>query len=109
MWGWDADGPLLAFQNQPFNLRTLPTTQRQDAPTPSDDAEASAARSSELARLFDSLLDRMRVVKPAAFFALGTDGRQGAAMLEWLALQVGWGHGGQVGVVGLISCCFRRL
>lgn len=49
-------------------------------------SQAHAARSSELARLFDALVSRMRAVGVDAFF-VQQDGRH--AQLEWLALQVG--------------------
>ena len=60
-------------------------------------SQAHTARSSELARLFDALVSRMRSVGADNFF-IQQDGRH--TQLEWLALQVGSG-------VELIGC--RRL
>lgn len=53
-------------------------------------SQANAARSSELARLFDALVSRMRAVGADDFF-IQQDGRH--TQLEWLALQVGSGVG----------------
>ncbi|KAI7839840.1 hypothetical protein COHA_006425 [Chlorella ohadii] len=59
-------------------------------------SQAHAARSSELARLFDALVSRMRAVGADAFF-VQQDGRH--AQLEWLALHA-WNAGQAAGAAG---------
>ncbi|PRW59549.1 MFS general substrate transporter [Chlorella sorokiniana] len=59
-------------------------------------SQAYAARSSELARLFDALVSRMRAVGADAFF-VQQDGRH--TQLEWLALQA-WNAGQAAGAAG---------
>ena len=88
-------------------MHSTPAAQRhcrrrtQDAPAnlAGDTPEAAAAaRASELARLYDRLLERARAAGPAAFWALGEAGGQpGAAGVEWLALQVGRAGGWREG------------
>ena len=58
-------------------------------------ASIPGSRTSELARLFDLLVERMRAAAPAggpADFFAGQDGR--STQLEWFALQVGAGRAG---------------
>lgn len=77
-----------------------PSSLAQDEPAEADAPEAGAAAASELARLYDALLQRVRALGPAAFWGLSEEeGRPGAAGAEWLALQVGarglrWGKQG---------------
>lgn len=90
-------------------LDWLATCLQDSSADPSDAAAAAAAgpqaaaasssnsgqggRSSELARLFDLLVERMRAAAPAgspAEFFASQDGR--SAQLEWFALQVGPGQ-----------------
>jgi hypothetical protein len=99
----------------------------QDSPTDPSTADPAAAgpqataaasggispggRTSELARLFDMLVERMRSAAPAgspADFFASQDGR--STQLEWLALQVGAGTAGPhlgVAVGGRVGGCLH--
>lgn len=83
--------------NQPRTNRA--SSQTQDAPVGEGEA-AAAERASELAAVFDRLVDRSTAVGAAAFFA--TDDGRPTRQLEWLALTA-WNAGRAAGAAGAVQ------